>query len=106
FLLCEFGNRIGRLSWFETLADESRKEHLLLNFPGAVKVCAYDFNHDNLPDLVVAVGQAREGIYLFLSDGKGGFTMDTVAAYPPTWGTMGVQVADFNGDGFMDLLVV
>ncbi len=55
-----------------------------------------DFNNDGKPDLMVGLGQAQQ---VFLGNGDGTFT-----ALPPASNTgVIVGVADFNGDGNLDL---
>src|SRR5881394_516156 len=61
FVICSFGNYIGRFSWFENLGGNKYGEHILLELPGAVRACVYDFNKDGLLDIIVMMAQAREG---------------------------------------------
>ena len=46
---------------------------------------------------------AHGGIQLFLKDGKGDFRFVSVAAYPPSWGSSDLELADFDGDGDLDI---
>jgi hypothetical protein len=104
-VVCSFGNRLGRFSWFEGLGGGGYEEHVLLDRPGAVRSEVRDFNGDGRPDIIVMMAQAREGIYLFLNRGGGEFQMETVMEAPPTWGLAGFELADFNKDGRLDLVV-
>ncbi len=104
FAVCAYGNRLGRFSWFQNLGEGRYREHVLLDRPGATRVEARDFNGDGRPDLIVLMAQAREGIYLFLNQGRGEFKMQTIVEQPPTFGYAGLEVTDFNGDGHLDLL--
>src|SRR5262249_1038517 len=105
-VVCSFGNRLGRFSWFEGTDRGDFVEHVLLDRPGAIRSEVRDFNGDGRPDILVLMAQAREGLYLFLNQGRGQFRMETILEMPPTWGFAGFEVADFNQDGHFDLVVV
>ena len=103
-VVCQFGNRLGRLSWFEARADGRFDEHVLLNQPGAIRSELRDFNRDGKLDIIVLMAQAREGIYIFYNQGRGEFRLEPVIEQPPTFGYAGFQLVDFNRDGFPDIL--
>ena len=102
-VVCQFGNRLGRVSWFKARADGGFDEHVLLNQPGAIRSELRDFNRDGKLDIMVLVAQAREGIYIFYNEG-GQFRLEPAIEQPPTWGYAGFQLVDFNRDGFPDIL--
>lgn len=104
-VVCSYGNRLGRFSWYEGLEGGGFEEHVLLERPGAIRAEVRDFNADGRPDIVVLMGQAREGIYLFLNQGRGQFKMETLLEFPPSWGLASFELLDFNKDGKIDLLV-
>ncbi len=104
FVVCGFGNYVGRFSWFENLGDNNYREHILFDRPGAVKARVYDFNKDGLPDILVMMAQAREGLYLFTNKGNGEFSMSPVVEFHPAFGSSGFELVDFNQDGFIDIL--
>jgi hypothetical protein len=104
-VISQFGNRLGQFSWFEAAKDGTFKEHILIERAGAVRAQIHDVNKDGRPDIFVLMAQGREGIYLFLNQGGGEFTMQTIVEKPPTFGFSGFELIDFNGDGSMDLLV-
>ena len=104
-IICEFGNYIGRLSWFEKLEDESFKKHVLWENPGAVKTEVRDLDEDGLPDLVVLMAQGREGIYAFYNQGNGQFGMKPLVQFPPVFGSSDFMMADVDQDGDEDLIV-
>ncbi len=105
FALCMFGNFIGRFSWFEATGPGGFIEHVLLDKPGALACAVHDFNDDGHADLAVLVAQALESMLVFLGDGKGHFTQRVLFQRQPSWGHSGFELADFNRDGLMDLLV-
>ena len=102
---CSFGHRLGRFSWFEGKPDNRFEEHVLLDRPGAIRCEVADLTGDGLPDIVVLTAQAREGIYLFVNEGKGRFRLSPLLEMPPSWGLASFSLADFNRDGHPDLVV-
>ncbi|MEW6305387.1 MAG: VCBS repeat-containing protein [Verrucomicrobiota bacterium] len=103
-LVCGFGNLLGQFSWFENRGT-NYVEHALLDRPGAIAAEVHDFNRDGLPDIIVMMAQAREGIYIFYNRGQGEFSgPEPVAEYHALWGFSSFELVDFNGDGFMDIL--
>ena len=75
-------------------------------------VAAGDFNGDGIPDLVVTSAEMPSGhrsglpannISVFIGNGDG--TFQAAVNYPVGTGPSGVGVADFNGDGKLDLAV-
>jgi len=105
FTLCLYGNFIGRFSWFETTATGRHEEHVLLDKPGSIRCVIHDFNKDGHKDLAVLVAQAEESMFIFVNDGRGRFTKHRAFQRQPSWGHSGFELADFDGDGQVDLLV-
>ena len=103
--LSMFGFLTGRFSWFENVGEEKYKEHVLYKKPGAVKSVAHDFNNDGHIDIAALFGQDTEGMLLFTNDGKGNFTQSEIFRRAPVYGHTYFELADFNADGEMDLLV-
>src|SRR5205085_5515178 len=104
-VLCAFGNYLGKFSWFENLGGAGYREHPLIELPGALNSLVLDVNKKGQPDLIVLMAQAREGIHLFQNQGGGEFQEQIVTNFPPVFGSTHIEVADFNKDGFPDLLV-
>ena len=67
FVVCGFGARFGNLAWFESQADGSFREHVLLERSGAVKARLHDFNGDGHLDIGALMSDAREGFYIFIN---------------------------------------
>ncbi|EAQ99750.1 FG-GAP repeat domain-containing protein [Maribacter sp. HTCC2170] len=102
-IVCNFGNYNGKLSWYENF-DQS-KEHVLTNQPGARRVEIKDMNGDQKPDIVVLMAQAYEQLVIYYNKGNGIFEREKVLEFPPTHGVSYFEMADFNGDGFEDVLI-
>jgi len=103
-VVCQFGYRLGRFSWFEAKAGGQFEEHVLLNQPGAIRAELRDLNDDRKLDIVVLMAQGREGIFIFYNQGRGQFRMEAAIEQPPTFGFAGFQMVDFNRDGAPDIL--
>ncbi|MEP6951733.1 MAG: VCBS repeat-containing protein [Ginsengibacter sp.] len=104
YLVCEFGYLTGALSWMENLGNNNFKRHVLRDVPGAIKAYIQDCNHDGLPDIWVLFGQGEEGIFLFTNKGNGNFEQEEVLRFPPSYGSSYFELADFNKDGYPDIV--
>lgn len=105
-IVCSFGHRLGRFSWFEALGDGQYREQVLIEGPGALRSEVHDFNRDGRPDIILQVAQAREAIHLLFNQGDGRFESHTVIEQHPLFGYAYFQLVDFNQDGWMDILTV
>lgn len=104
-VVSSFGNYLGSFSWFENQGAGKFAEHALFDRPGAVGCVARPETPGGLPDLYVMMAQAREGVYRFANRGHGTLEALPIIEYPPVFGSSHIDLADFNGDGFPDLLV-
>lgn len=102
-VVAEFGNHTGKLSWFD--GGDPKKKKVLKYQAGIRKVIIQDMNRDKLPDLVVLGAQAYESIMLFTNKGDGQFEDKTVLQFPPVYGMSNIEMADFNKDGYLDMLM-
>ncbi|WP_257666081.1 FG-GAP repeat domain-containing protein [Parapedobacter tibetensis] len=102
-IVCGFGNHTGKLSWYDNFQPD--KEHLLSTLPGALNVRIGDFNRDGKPDLMVFMGQAWEGISIFYNQGGGRFEEKRILQFDPVFGSSYFELADFNNDGLVDILL-
>jgi hypothetical protein len=104
FVVCEFGNLIGALSWMENLGNNRFARHVLRASPGAIKAYINDYNHDGAPDIWVLFAQGEEGIFLFTNKGNGNFETKEILRFPPSYGSSYFEFADFNKDGYPDIV--
>jgi hypothetical protein len=106
FAMCLFGNHRGRFSWFRNAGGGRYEEQVLMEKAGPIRCAIHDFNEDGLPDLGLLAAQEIEAFMIYFGDGKGGFRAETVFQRHPAFGHNYFELADFDGDGRADLLVV
>ena len=104
YLICEFGNLVGELSWMENAGNNRFIKHVLRAYPGAIKAYVNDYNHDGAPDIWVLFAQGEEGIFLFTNKGNGNFETKEVLRFPSVYGSSYFEFADFNKDGYPDIV--
>jgi hypothetical protein len=105
YLVCEYGNLAGALTWMENTGDDKKfTKHILRNFPGAIKAYIRDVNNDGLPDIWALFSQGDEGIFLFTNKGHGNFEQERVLRFPSIYGSSYFEMADFNKDGHPDII--
>jgi hypothetical protein len=104
-VIAEFGNRIGRLSWYEHRGGNKYTQHTLSAFPGAVKTIISDYNNDGKPDILSLMAQGNEGVFIYYNQGNGRFIQRQLIQLPPAYGCNSMEVADVNEDGFDDLII-
>ena len=72
---------------------------------GTVTVHPADLNADGRLDFIALISQQHEQVVAFLN-GPSGFTPHTIYAAPhPNWGSSGMDVADVDRDGDLDVLL-
>ena len=109
-LVAAFGwNKIGEVYYLENHTEDWHKPYfkpkMLDDRHGAIHLPIADLNGDGKPDFVALFSQEHETIVAFLNDGKGGFDKRTLYKAPhPGYGSSGIQLADLNGDGKVDVL--
>lgn len=104
YVICEFGNKAGALSWYKHLGNGKLERKMLRPFPGAIKAYVDDFNNDGRLDIIALFGQADEGIHLFLNNGDDTFTSEPLLRFPPVFGSSYFEMVDVNGDGQKDII--
>ncbi len=71
---------------------------------GTVKLRLADLDGDARLDIVAAIAQQHEQVVVLRNEGAA-FTARTIFAAPtPGWGLVDLEVADFDGDGDLDVL--
>ncbi len=103
-VVCSFGNTGGHLAWYSQQDACKYGEHIIVDRPGALVSRILDVDHDGKPDLVVLMAQAKEGVFLYRNQGHGEFVEKALIEQPPVWGYAYFELADFNGDGYPDIL--
>ncbi|MCF0041305.1 FG-GAP-like repeat-containing protein [Dyadobacter fanqingshengii] len=103
---CEFGNESGQLSWFENNGRGGYDKRTLRDKPGAITAIIKDANKDGLMDIYVLMAQADEGVFLYINQGGGKFEEKRLLSFMPLNGSQHLELADFNKDGFEDIIYV
>ena len=103
-IICEFGNVTGQLAWYENKGNNKYSKYVLRPFPGAIRTQVFDANKDGKPDIMALMAQGDEGIFIFYNKGDGQFEEKQVLRFSPSYGSNYFELADFNGDGFEDIL--
>ncbi len=104
YIICEFGYLTGVLSWMENVGNNKFTKHVLRPLPGAIKAYVGDYNKDGLLDIWVLFAQGEEGIFLYTNKGNGNFEQKEVLRFPPSNGSSYFEFADFNNDGYPDIV--
>jgi len=104
YLVSQFGNQTGKLSWFSMGTGQKFQETIIKNVPGALRTEVQDFNKDGTLDIMALFGQGDERISIFYQDQRGEFKEKLVLRFPPIYGSSSFQLLDFNNDGELDIL--
>tara|TARA_R110002020_G_scaffold63170_2_gene168716 strand:+ start:81012 stop:82520 length:1509 start_codon:yes stop_codon:yes gene_type:complete len=102
-VVCSYGNHSGKLSWFDGFDPE--KERILSYLPGARMTSIQDLNGDGRPDIIALMAQAYEQLVVYYNLGDGTFETKTILKFSPVHGSSYFEMADFDQDGFLDILI-
>ena len=103
---CEFGSLTGKLVWLEKSVNNKYSKRLLRSKPGAITAIIKDVNNDGLMDILALMAQGDEGVFLYENQGNSAFKEKRLLSFPPLYGSQYIELADFNSDGFDDLIYV
>ncbi|MES2794381.1 MAG: VCBS repeat-containing protein [Bacteroidota bacterium] len=104
YVICQFGNELGKVSWFD---GKTNKENKLNELPGARNASIKDINNDGLLDITVLMTQAKEQILTYINIGSISnprFEEKSILKFPPVYGSSYFELVDFNQDGYQDIL--
>lgn len=81
------------------------ERHLLDGRPGSIHVPVHDWNGDGREDFLALISQEYESVEIFSNLGRGHFRRRPLWRAPDlTFGSSGVELADLDGDGDLDIL--
>ncbi|GAB3499289.1 hypothetical protein GCM10027341_22290 [Spirosoma knui] len=102
-VICQFGNYLGKLSWFEK-TPQGYTEHILDSVPGARVALVRDVNNDQWPDVVALLTQGDEQIAVYYNQRNGSFRKETVLRFPSVYGSSYFELTDIDNDGDQDIV--
>lgn len=103
-LICQFGNHLGKLTWYEQQQTGNYQEHVLDQVPGARTAIVRDIDNDNWPDVVALLSQGDEQVAVYRNLRNGFFQKETLLRFPPVYGSSFLELADIDRDGDPDLI--
>ena len=103
-LVCDFGNLLGKLAWYENKGRNQYQIHYLKRDPGAIATVVTDVDEDGRTDIIALMAQGKEGIFLFKNSPYGFLKAEPLLTFSPLNGSTYFEMVDFNGDGHLDIL--
>lgn len=111
-LVAEFGWReTGRILLLENQGMRdglpAMSRHVLDKRHGAIHAIPVDFDQDGRLDFITLLAQEHESVELFLATGEGSFAFRREvlhAAGDPAFGSSGIELADLDADGDLDVV--
>lgn len=101
----EFGKFLGGLNLYLQNAKGGYDKTTLFSGPGASSILIRDVNDDGLPDIYALISQGTEGVHLFLNKGSGKFESKKIIDLPPYYGSVFIDLVDFDKDGLEDIIL-
>lgn len=109
-LVAEFGwHETGAILWLERGSDghptSGLTRHIIDERPGTIHLPVVDLDGNGTSDFVALISQEHERVEAFLNDGAGNFRAELIfAAADPSYGSSGIELADMNADGLVDVV--
>ena len=80
--------------------------HVIDPRTGSIHVLPIDLNGDGKMDFVALLAQEHETVVAYINQGNFKFEQKVIYTAPhPNWGSSGIQLADLDGNGKMDVLL-
>ena len=103
-VICQFGNHLGKLSWYEKQLTGRYREHVLDEVPGVRVAIVRDVDNDDWPDVVALLSQGDEQVAVYRNLRNGFFQKETLLRFPSVYGSSFLELTDIDQDGDLDLL--
>jgi len=103
-VVCGFGNFTGELFWLRNAGNNTYEKKSLRNLPGAIQTLLTDINNDNRIDILALMAQGDEGVFAYEQQRDGSFIEKKILQFSPVAGSIAIDLADFNKDGYPDLV--
>jgi hypothetical protein len=102
--------KTGRVAVIENRTTNPRQpsftEHVIDPRTGAIHVIPTDLNRDGKMDLVALLAQEHETVVAYVNKGDFAFEQKVIYQAPhPNWGSTGIELADLDKDGDLDVLL-
>ena len=105
FAFAAFGHTKGSIGWLEQVKGGAFIRHSLMGRNGAAQLATADLDGDGGLDLVAMIAQEHEEIVAFMNRGRGRFRARAIyQANNPRFGSSGIELADLDLDGDIDIL--
>jgi hypothetical protein len=89
-------------------AQPAFETHTIDPRPGGIQMIPLDVNRDGKMDVVTLLAQEHETVLAYVNKGTGDFAFERQVLYAaphPNWGSSGIQTADLDSDGDIDVLL-
>lgn len=103
--VAQFGYDQGETRWLENQGGWRFTSHVLQQLSGPINAVVADVDRDGDQDILSLVSQEWEELYMFVNDGRGGFTPKRIfGASNEDFGSSWISVVDLDGDRDVDVL--
>ena len=101
--------KVGEILYMENRTRDWKSPEFLFHVvdprPGSIHVPVTDLNGDGRPDFIALISQHHETVVAYINQGQDLFEPFTIFQAPhPGWGSSGIDLLDFDGDGDLDVL--